>query len=133
MRQPHQLVRLLAAAVLWITPMAAGAWQRPGHAASAAMAYDDLALRQPDAVRKIVAIMAAHPDRARFDQALGDAVGAERDRRLFMAMARWPDDIRGTTYDHPSWHYWMSPYVSPADPPPKGRTPRSARPVKPSR
>lgn len=119
MPRPDPFIGLLAAAVLSLTPMAAGAWQRPGHAAGAAMTYDDLARRHPDVVRRIVAIMADHPDRSRFDQAMGVATGAERDRRLFMAMARWPDDIRGTTYDRPSWHYWMSPYVSPADPPPK--------------
>lgn len=119
MTRPDPFIGLLAAVVLGLTPMAADAWQRPGHAAGAAMTYDDLARRHPDVVRRIVAIMADHPDRSRFDQAMGDATAAERDRRLFMAMARWPDDIRGTTYDHPSWHYWMSPYVSPADPPPK--------------
>jgi hypothetical protein len=109
---------LAVAAALGLAPLQAHAWQRPGHAASAAFAYDELARAHPEVVRKIVEIMAAHPDRARFDVALGDATGAERDRRLFMAMARWPDDVRETAHDHPSWHYWMSPYASPADPPP---------------
>jgi S1/P1 Nuclease len=109
---------LLAAAVLSLTPVSAQAWQRPGHAASAAMAYDELSRTNPQVVRAIVAIMESHPDKARFDAALAGATGQERERRLFMQIARWPDDVRETSYDQPSWHYWMSPYASPAAPPP---------------
>jgi hypothetical protein len=118
MPRPCRFAVLATVAALSLAPLPAQAWQRPGHAASAAFAYDELARTHPKAVAAIVEIMAAHPDRARFDAALGDATGAERDRRLFMAMARWPDDVREGAYDHPSWHYWMSPYASPADPPP---------------
>lgn len=117
--KPVHCLTLAAILALGFAAPAAQAWQRPGHAASAALAYDDLAHRHPEIVRQVVDLMAAHPDRARFDAQLGDAAGEERDRRLFMAMARWPDDVRLTSYDHPSWHYWMSPYVSPSNPPPK--------------
>jgi hypothetical protein len=109
---------LLAAALLGLSAPSAQAWQRPGHAASAAMAYDELSRTNPQVVRTIVAIMESHPDKARFDAALAGTSGQERERRLFMQIARWPDDIRGTSYDQPNWHYWMSPYASPADPPP---------------
>ena len=73
--------------------------------ATGALAYDDLARRDPAAIIAVVAIMAAHPDRARFGTALGDLSGPARDRRLFELMARWPDDVRRTPYDRDSWHY----------------------------
>ncbi len=39
-----------------------------------------------------------------------------RDRAIFMLAARWPDDVRGTKYDHPPWHYIDLPYVPPGQP-----------------
>jgi hypothetical protein len=59
----------------------------------------------PQAVRAVLAIMTAHPDRARFARELGDAQGPARDRLMFEYVARWPDDIRRTPYDRPDWHY----------------------------
>jgi len=118
MRKPQAIIAALLTTAAILLPGQASAWQRPGHAAGAAMTYDELARTHPEVVRKIVEIAAGHPDRARFDAALGEAKGAERDRRLFMEMARWPDDVRESPYDHPAWHYWMNPYSSPVAPPP---------------
>ncbi|MHB8285883.1 MAG: S1/P1 nuclease [Caulobacteraceae bacterium] len=86
-------------------PGSALAWLAPGHMATGAVAYDTLERRDPDAVAAIVALERAHPDAARFDRRLGDAQGNARARKLFELMARWPDDVRGSPYDHPTWHY----------------------------
>src|SRR4051794_7889449 len=71
------------------------------------IAFDRLGARRPSAIAAIEALMAQHPDHARFDSALAGLAGVERDRRLFALMARWPDDIRGTPYDHPHWHHQL--------------------------
>ena len=55
-----------------------------------------------------MAILRQHPDFAQRwagnvnDPALSDD---DRNQYLFMLAARWPDDVRGTAYDHPTWHY----------------------------
>ena len=81
------------------------AWGNQGHMATGLIAYDRLAADDPAAITAIAALMAQHPDHARFDAALTGLVDAERDRRLFALIARWPDEIRGTPYDHPHWHH----------------------------
>ena len=74
--------------------------------ATGAVAYEDLARRDPPALAAILRLMAAHPDRARFERELEDlSPGPTRDRRLLELMARWPDDVRRTPYDHDAWHY----------------------------
>ena len=83
------------------------AWRSQGHMATGLIAYDRLAARDPSVIAAVHALMAQHPDHARFDSALAGLTGAERDRRLFALMARWPDDIRGTHYDHPHWHHQL--------------------------
>jgi hypothetical protein len=83
----------------------AAAWDNQGHRVSGELAYDRLMASDPAAVRAILAVMARHPDRARFERALGATAGETRERRLFGLMARWPDDVRETAYDRPEWHY----------------------------
>lgn len=73
--------------------------------ATGALAYDALERRDPQAVAAVIRLMQAHPDRARFDRALGDLAGPARDRRTFELMARWADDVRRTPFDHDDWHY----------------------------
>jgi hypothetical protein len=73
--------------------------------ATGAIAFDRLVARDPAAVTAIDTLMAAHPDRARFDVALAGSDGVVRQRLLFERMARWPDDIRGTRYNHTHWHH----------------------------
>ena len=70
-----------------------------------AIAFDDLELSDPALLAKLVAIAAAHPDRARFDKNLNGLTGKARARAMFEWLARWPDDVKGTAYDHPKWHY----------------------------
>ncbi|WEK42464.1 MAG: S1/P1 nuclease [Candidatus Sphingomonas colombiensis] len=81
-----------------------------------AIAYDDLAKADPALVAKIEAIMAEHPDKARFERGLAGYSGEARTRRLFELMARWPDDARDGPYDHPGWHYWLRLIPSQTDP-----------------
>jgi len=92
------------------------AWSNQGHMVTGAIAYDDLARTDPGLIAKIEAIMANHPDKARFDRALVGYSGEARTRRLFEMMARWPDDARNGPYDHPGWHYWLRLIPSQADP-----------------
>ena len=109
------LVALLLAAVLPCST--AFAWSRPGHMVSAAIAYDELSARERRIIEKIVALAEKHPDRGAFEVAIGRAKGEERSRRIFLELARWPDDTRGSIHDHPTWHYWSRPLVDPASPP----------------
>ena len=73
--------------------------------ATGALAYDALERRDPAAVAAVLALMRAHPDRARFDRTLAGLQGPARDRMTFELMARWPDDARRGPLDHDSWHY----------------------------
>lgn len=98
------MLRPLVALLLGIAAPAA-AWDNRGHRLTGELAFDRLQGRDPTAVAAIVAIMAQHPDRARFDRHLGSLTGAARTRRLFGLMARWPDDVRETPQDRPEWHY----------------------------
>jgi hypothetical protein len=100
------MIRKICFAVcLALVSASASAWTRSGHMVSGAIAYEELNARDPRVLAQILEIMARHPERAPFEVAVGRETGAERTRRLFMEMARWPDDIRGGVYDHPTWHY----------------------------
>lgn len=107
---------LIGLALAAATP--AMAWTRPGHMVSAAIAYDELMASDPDVVRQVLAIIAAHPDRGPFEVAVGRDNGEARNRNLFLEIARWPDDIRGGIWDHPTWHYFARPVIDQAAPPP---------------
>lgn len=111
---------LAALAALMAAAAPARAWDNQGHMATGAIAYDRLMATDPALVRRIVALMAAHPDRDRFERELAGTPAAERDRRLFEYMARWPDDVGGTPADIVPWHYaeklatrwgWAFPFV----------------------
>lgn len=93
----------LMAALMAAAP--ARAWDNQGHMATGAIAYDRLMAQDPKVVAQIVALMARHPDRARFERELAGAPAAERGRLLFEYMARWPDDVGGTPADIADWHY----------------------------
>jgi hypothetical protein len=95
----------LVAAPGTLAPRAVLAWSHQGHMATGAIVHDELARTSPALVAEIVRLMAAHPERARFEATLAGATGAARTRRLFELMARWPDDARGGPFDHPEWHY----------------------------
>lgn len=111
------LVVLLLATVLPCST--ALAWSRPGHMVSAAIAYQELSAHERQIIDKIVTLAEKHPDRGAFEVAIGHATGEERNRRIFLELARWPDDTRGSVHDHPTWHYWSRPIVDATSPPSK--------------
>ena len=76
--------------------------------ATGAIAYRDMQTTNPQAVAKVVALLTQHPEfTQRWAGKLADSTLTDDDRNqyLFMLAARWPDDVRGTAYDRPSWHY----------------------------
>lgn len=83
------------------------AWGNQGHMATGLIAYDRLAASDPSAILAIEALIAQHPDHDRFDSALAGLSGVERRRRLFALIARWPDDIRATRWNHTHWHHQL--------------------------
>lgn len=103
---------LLAMSLLVGLPGVARAWSRPGHMVTAAIAYDEIGRRRPDLLPVLAALLDAHPDRAPFEVAIDRSTGAERQRRMFLECARWPDDARATVYDHPTWHASASAVVA---------------------
>ena len=112
----HRLACALCILAALAPSTPAFAWSNQGHMVTGAIAYDDLARTDPALIAKIEAIMADHPDKARFDRALAGFSGEARTRRLFELMARWPDDARNGPYDHPGWHYWLRLVPSQSDP-----------------
>jgi len=98
------------------------AWNRAGHMAMAAIAYDELQRVRPATVTRVAAILRQHPQyESRWKpQLAGMTAGSstqDQERYLFMLAARWPDDIRGDkVFDHPLWHYINYPYKPPGQP-----------------
>jgi hypothetical protein len=109
---------LISAALLAVLYRSALAWSPEGHMMTGAIAYEELRSTDPRVVEIIVGLMAQHPDRGSFEVAANGATGETRARRLFMEMARWPDDIRKGMYDHPTWHYASKPLIDFHRPPP---------------
>jgi hypothetical protein len=93
------------------------AWSSPGHMVTAAIAYEELRAQDPKVLERIIALAERHPDRGAFAVAIGGAKGEERGRRIFLELARWPDDTRGSIHDHPTWHYSSRPLINEASPP----------------
>lgn len=94
----------------------AAAWTRPGHMVTAAIAYDEIMRLRPDLLAAIGTLLDAHPDRGPFQVAVDRTTGAERARRMFLECARWPDDVRLSSHDHPTWHATLWPVVAPDAP-----------------
>jgi len=87
----------------------ARAWSGPGHAAIAAMAYQQL---PGDARQRLTEILRSHPDFAKWRQdfdRLKSGFPAKLDlgTYLFIRASTWPDEIRrsGNPFDHPNWHF----------------------------
>ncbi len=90
---------------------AAMAWSRPGHMVTAAIVYEELRTQDPKLLEQIIELAQKHPDRGAFEVAIAGTRGEERARRIFLEMARWPDDTRGSVHDHPTWHYSSRPLI----------------------
>jgi hypothetical protein len=94
------------------------AWSKAGHMVTAAIAYEELRAQDPKVLEQIIALAERHPDRGAFEVAVGRTRGEERARRIFLELARWADDTRGSIHDHPTWHYSSRPLLNKAAPPP---------------
>jgi hypothetical protein len=111
---------IAAVAMTLASATPAAAWTRPGHMVAAAIAYQELMATDPDVAHEVLRLIEAHPDRGPFEVAIGRDTGEQRDRSRFVEIARWPDDIRGGSYDHPTWHLRLRPILDRQSPPPAG-------------
>ncbi|MET0534887.1 MAG: S1/P1 nuclease [Steroidobacter sp.] len=110
-------IAVLLATLFHCSPLLA--WSRPGHMVTAAIAYEELNANDRKVLERIIALAERHPDRGAFEVAIAGAKGDERGRRIFLELARWSDDIRGSIHDHPTWHYSSRPLINKASPPAK--------------
>lgn len=116
---------LVAGLVALAAASAAHAWTRPGHMVTAAIAWDDLQRRRPELLPVLAGLLDAQPDRGPFEVAADRSTGLERSRRMFLECARWPDDVRQTPADRPSWHLAVAAAVT-ADAPAEARAAAAA-------
>ncbi|MCX6212867.1 S1/P1 nuclease [Spirosoma sp.] len=82
-------------------------WNRATHMVTGAIAYRELQTTSPQVADRVVAILRQHPEyQQRWAGKLNDPSLSTDDQNqyLFMLAARWPDDVRGNQYDHPTWH-----------------------------
>lgn len=110
-------IKSLLILFLFLFPFLTFAWNIPGHMVTGAIAYRELKRKDPKAVSRVIALLQKHPlyDQMfapRLDESLTQE---EKDLYLFMLAARWPDDIKGTSYEpkHHNWHYINYPYTKP--------------------
>jgi hypothetical protein len=82
-----------------------------------ALAYQVLKQDDPAAAAKAVELLKQTPQYARDWKPAADALPeADRGEYLFMMAARWADDIRGGSYDRPTWHYLGLAFKPPGQP-----------------
>ncbi|MCU1336520.1 MAG: hypothetical protein JWO19_2101 [Bryobacterales bacterium] len=112
----RKLLILAGATMLAVGPSLA--WNRAGHMAMAAIAYDELLRAAPSTVVRVVTILRQHPQyESRWKPQVAGMSEQDEERYLFMLAARWPDDVRGDSqFDHPEWHYINYPYRPPGQP-----------------
>jgi hypothetical protein len=89
---------LIAICLLMFIPTAQ-AWNKPGHMASAAIAYMDLKDRHPEVLAQALDVLKQHPN---FDSMWAGRLSKvdDRDMYLFMLAASWPDDIKKQTHEY---------------------------------
>lgn len=130
----------LAVTLLLVSQIPSHAWNKPGHMTTGTIAYDDLVSHDDTAViNKAIQLLRKNPH---FTQPLGNQPSwqsqlhtvplSEHNRYLFMLAARFPDDARGTSFHHGSWHFINLPFRPEGQPPsvpaptPSGETIRFA-------
>lgn len=80
------------------------AWSEESHMTIGAIAYDNLAAQDPALLTVINRIIADHPNYKELSAHADRRKEENRLRTMMQWMARWPDDIRGTSFSHPEWH-----------------------------
>lgn len=96
---------LIGALAAMLPLSAAQGWSIPTHQTTGAIAWADLAARDPQALAELADIARALPYYPFLERTAAALPPAERQRALFEFLARWPDDIRKGPEDHPDWHY----------------------------
>ena len=107
---------LWATAALLLPHLSTMAWSGAGHQVIAAEAYRELS---PAQQQKVVQLLEAHPQYARWQDSLrGDAGSPEFEMEIFMRASTWPDEIRRreSEYNHPRWHFIDYPLKPPKFP-----------------
>ncbi len=104
------------------------AWSATGHHVISVLAYDLLA---PEKQAELMRILSAHPDLAKHFNAPKNVTNQEAIDRWRIGVAGcWPDIIRDTAQDRPTWHYELASSVTIGSvanvPPGSGPTPSSA-------
>lgn len=97
-KRPHQTNMKKSLLILWfaMTTLTALSWNIPGHQVSATIAYLYLRDNDPNALKKVVALMLKHPEYGSRWSADHTAISNpdDRDLFLFMVAASWPDLIK---------------------------------------
>lgn len=109
---PRKLIVLLFLLIFCVPVIA---WNRAGHMVSGVIAYKELKATNPIALQRIVKLLQESPDFPKWKaQSDEQQLSGETAEMYWFAMAaRWADDVRQTSYDHPTWHYINYPVVIP--------------------
>lgn len=100
MHAQHRLLALVLLCLATVSPKA-DAWNATGHMAVAGIAYDGLTPKTKFAVNALLARQRDYP-KWMTDLPAGYI---DRARYAFMRASTWPDEIRKTPDDRPTWHY----------------------------
>lgn len=103
------LPALAGLALLGFAAPHASAWNGTGHMTTASIAYDNLS---PKTKVGVDALLARHRDYALWMSEM-PAGYADKGRWAFLKASTWPDEVRKTPDDRPSWHYIDLPVVAP--------------------
>ncbi len=96
---------LLVTLIVAFFPSTSHAWNYEGHMTVVAIAYTTLT---PGERQGIDAVLQSHPAYHQWQneyQQLGPNPGATFPAYAFLRAANWPDEVRDTPYDRPTWHY----------------------------
>ena len=85
------------------------AWNGTGHMVVAEIAYDHLT---PQTKAGVDALLARHRDYALWMREM-PAGDTDKGRWAFMKASTWPDEVRKTPDDRPSWYYIDLPVIAP--------------------
>jgi len=114
----------LAVALAAFAPQAA-AWEGDGHQVVAAIAWESM---RPETRRRAVELLAAAPAGSGLaEMAPAGGPPGVVGRRHFLLAATWPDEVRGTAHDRPTWHwvnrFWRDTAAGPVEVPPPAEQP----------
>lgn len=106
---------------LFLAAFSAGSiygWNKPGHMTTAAIAYQELKLKDETALKEVIKLLKKHSHYGKWKERINQLnLQEEEDLFLFMYAARWADDVRSDENEHrESWHYINYPF-KPADEP----------------